>query len=117
MRAIEAEVEALKSRAAALTTGFSGPALDSLDSLDPVFSDPADAPPSPDRAALLRTRERRLDLGLGVADLDLALADLDRAWAGSGLNPGTRPHPETPAPPASSPDPAPRSGVETARTS
>ena len=91
MRAIEVEVEALKSRAAALTAAPEAPdtdeTLDSLDSLDPVFSDPADATPPPDRPTLLRMRERRLELGHGVADLDQALADLDRAWTGGGLSP------------------------------
>lgn len=91
MRAIEAEVEALKFRAAALTAAPEAPdvdgRLDSLDSLDPVFSDPVDATPPPDRSTLLRTRERRLELGLGVADLDQALSDLDRAWTGAGLSP------------------------------
>lgn len=89
--ALEVEVEALKVRAAALTPDPAGPdvgeTLDPLDSLDPVFSGPSEALPVPDRQALLRTRERRLDLGLGVADLDQALADLDRAWAGSSLSP------------------------------
>lgn len=89
--ALQAEVEALEARAAALASGPDEPdaneTLDSLDSLDPVFSDPPTAPPAPDRAALLRTRERRLDLGLGVTDLDQSLADLDRAWTGRGLSP------------------------------
>lgn len=91
MEAIEAEVEALKARTVALTAVPEAPAvdetLDSLDSLDPVFSDPTDATPPPDRATLLRTRERRLELGLGVADLDQALSDLERAWRGGGLSP------------------------------
>ena len=89
--ALQAEFDALEARAAALTVGTGEPdpdeTLDSLDSLDPVFSDPSEAPPLPDRPALLRTRERRLELGLGVSDLDQALADLDRAWAGSSLSP------------------------------
>jgi len=91
IEALEAELEALEAHAAALTResapSESGATLDSLDSLDPVFSDPAEAAPPPDRPALLRTRERRLELGLGVADLDQALAELDRAWTGSGLSP------------------------------
>ncbi len=91
MEAIEAGVEALKARTVALTAVPEAPAadetLDSLDSLDPVFSGPADATPPPDRATLLRTRVRRLELGLGVADLDQALSDLDRAWRGGGLSP------------------------------
>lgn len=86
MQAIEAEVEALKSRAATLTGDPDPPGadqtLDSLDSLDPVFSDPA-----------------------------------DEVLAGNGLSPGTRPDPETPAPPASSPGPGPHSGAGTARRS
>jgi len=90
--ALQAELEALEARAAALAPGPGEPdadeTLDSLDSLDPVFSDElAPAAASPDRQALLRTRERRLGLGLGVSDLDQALADLDRAWTGSGLGP------------------------------
>lgn len=88
--ALEAELEALEAHAAALTRESapeSGPTSDSLDSLDPVFPDPAEAAPLPDRPALLRTRERRLELGLGVDDLDQALADLDRAWSGRGLSP------------------------------
>lgn len=91
MRAIEAEVETLNSHAGARTPAPEAPdadgTLDSLDSLDPVFSGPVDATPAPDRSTLLRTRERRLELGLGVADLDQTLSDLDRAWAGSGLSP------------------------------
>lgn len=82
IEALEAELEGLEGQAAALISDSAsqetGPTLDSL---DPVFSD------SPDRAALLRTRERRLELGLGVADLDQALAELDRAWTGRGLSP------------------------------
>lgn len=89
--ALQAEVEALEARAAALAPGPGEPdadeTLDSLDSLDAVFSDPAEADSSPDRQALLRTRERRLDLGLGVSDLDQALEALDRAAAGRGLSP------------------------------
>lgn len=89
--ALQAELAALEARAAALAPGPAEPdadeTLDSLDSLDPVFSDPAGTASSPDRQALLRTRERRLGLGLGVSDLDQALADLDRAWTGSGLSP------------------------------
>ncbi len=118
--AIEAEIEALKTRAVALPGATEPPdddqTLDSLDSLDPVFSDPDEVAPMPDRAALLRTRERRLELGLGVSDLDQTLADLDRAWSGSGLSPGTRPDPETPAPPPSSAGQAPGCGAENSRS-
>ncbi|MFN3668093.1 MAG: hypothetical protein ACK4VY_02195 [Brevundimonas sp.] len=89
--ALQAEVEALEARAAALTADPAGPTLDSLDSLDPVFSSPAGTASAPDRPAgreaLLRTRERRLGLGLGVSDLDQALAALDRTAAGDGLSP------------------------------
>lgn len=56
-------------------------ALDSLDALDPVFSDapPAqtDADLQTERERLLTLRRRRLELGLGVADLDDALESLD----------------------------------------
>lgn len=95
--ALQAEVEALEARAAALTVRRrsrvdpAGPVLDSLDSLDPVFSDPVDPAPPPDRQAgreaLLRTRERRLGLGLGVSDLDQALAALERTAPRDGLSP------------------------------
>lgn len=91
MAALEAEMLALEARVVDLAAGSGGsdtvPALDSLDSLDPHFSGSPDTAPPPDRQTLLRTRERRLDLGLGVADLDRALADLDRAATGNGLSP------------------------------
>ncbi len=91
IEALEAELAALEAHAAALTRESAPPelgaTLDSLDPLDPGFSGPTEVAPPPDRPALLRTRERRLELGLGVADLDQALAELDRPWAGSGLSP------------------------------
>jgi len=91
IEALQAEVEALEARAAALGAGSEAPdgdgTLDSLDSLDPVFSNPPDAPSARDRQSLLRLRERRLELGLGVSDLDQALAGLDGARAGCGLSP------------------------------
>ena len=58
-----------------------------LDSLDPVFSDGLEVDAPADRDALLRLRDRRLGLGLGVSDLDQALEALDRAAAGTGLSP------------------------------
>ena len=42
IEALEADVEALEAHVAALTGGPGEPTLDSLDSLDPVFFDPAD---------------------------------------------------------------------------
>lgn len=91
MDALEAEIAALEARTAALSGGGDtphvGPSLDALDSLDPVFSSLEEPAPPPDRATLLRSRGRRLELGLGVSDLDEALATLDRQHTDAGLSP------------------------------
>lgn len=83
MAAIDADVAALKARAA--STAFQSspsdhqtPALDSLDSLDPVFSDDEDRfDILAERGRLILLRDRRLAHGLAVSDIDQMLAVLD----------------------------------------
>ena len=92
---LEAQIATLEARLGAL--GDDPAAADpapALDSLDPVFSPPreqeAAAPeqaPPPDLATLMRYRQHRLELGLGVSDLDEALAALDAPSAEAGLSP------------------------------
>lgn len=71
LEAIEADLDALTARWPRFARATDS---DDSDDSDSVFSPPE---PQPGRADLLRTRERRLGLGLPVGDLDAALARLD----------------------------------------